>query len=67
MRDLTISKLLRIPHSQLNGHASARLPQNANVSFRFVEGEALRFTWICADLRSALALPVSAGHLKPAM
>lgn len=41
MRDLTISKLLRIPHSQLNGHASARLPQNANVSFRFVEGEAI--------------------------
>jgi len=33
--------LLEIPHTRLNGHPVQRLPQNGNVSFRFVEGEAL--------------------------
>jgi len=41
MRDQTIKRLLGIPHSRLNGHPSLRLPQNANVSFRFVEGESI--------------------------
>ena len=41
MRDRLIEKLLRVPHSQLNGHPTLRLPQNANVSFRFVEGESI--------------------------
>ncbi|MBC7228414.1 MAG: aminotransferase class V-fold PLP-dependent enzyme, partial [Thermoflexales bacterium] len=29
------------PHTRLNGHPVYRLPHNANVSFRFVEGESL--------------------------
>ena len=41
MRDRLIENLLRVPHSQLNGHPTLRLPQNANVSFRFVEGESI--------------------------
>jgi cysteine desulfurase len=41
MRDLLIERLLQIPHSRLNGHPVWRLPQNANVSFRFVEGESI--------------------------
>jgi cysteine desulfurase len=41
MRDLLIERLLQIPHSHLNGHPTWRLPQNANVSFRFVEGESI--------------------------
>ncbi|MGQ9584802.1 MAG: cysteine desulfurase family protein [Anaerolineae bacterium] len=41
MRDRLIEGLLRVPHSRLNGHATERLPQNANVSFRFVEGESI--------------------------
>jgi cysteine desulfurase len=41
MRDRTIERLLRISHSRLNGHPTLRLPQNANVSFRFVEGESI--------------------------
>ncbi|MHB9034229.1 MAG: cysteine desulfurase family protein [Anaerolineae bacterium] len=40
-RDQTIAKLLTIPDSRLNGHPTNRLPQNVNVSFRFVEGEAI--------------------------
>ncbi|MBU0492137.1 MAG: cysteine desulfurase [Chloroflexi bacterium] len=41
MRDRVIARLLTIPHSRLNGHPTLRLPQNANVSFRFVEGESI--------------------------
>jgi len=41
MRDRAIARLLEIPHSRLNGHPTLRLPQNVNVSFRFVEGESI--------------------------
>jgi cysteine desulfurase len=41
MRDRLIEKLLAIPNTRLNGHPVHRLPHNANVSFRFVEGESL--------------------------
>ena len=41
MRDRLIERLLQIPHSRLNGHPTLRLPHNANVSFRFVEGESI--------------------------
>jgi cysteine desulfurase len=41
MRDRLIGRLLQVPHSRLNGHPTFRLPQNANVSFRFVEGESI--------------------------
>ena len=40
-RDEAIAHLLEIPHSRLNGHPVHRLPQNVNVSFRFVEGESV--------------------------
>lgn len=42
MRDRLLERLLNeIPHTRLNGHPVHRLPQNANVSFGFVEGESL--------------------------
>ena len=41
LRDRLIARLLEIPHSRLNGHPTQRLPHNANLSFRFVEGESI--------------------------
>ena len=41
MRDKLIDRLLQIPETRINGHPTLRLPQNANISFRFVEGESL--------------------------
>ena len=41
MRNRLIERLLEIPNTRLNGHSVHRLPQNANVSFRFIEGESL--------------------------
>jgi cysteine desulfurase len=41
LRDRLTGLLLQIPDTRLNGHPVHRLPQNANISFRFVEGESL--------------------------
>jgi cysteine desulfurase len=41
LRDQLIERLLQVPHARLNGHPTLRLPQNANISFRFVEGESI--------------------------
>ncbi len=42
MRDRSIDRILaEIPHTTLNGHRWKRLPQNANITFHFVEGEAI--------------------------
>jgi len=41
LRDRITSQLLQVPHSRLNGPSEQRLPQNANISFRFVEGESV--------------------------
>ena len=40
LRDRLIEGLLNIPKSRLNGHPKTRLPNNANVSFLDIEGEA---------------------------
>jgi len=42
MRDRLIDRILaEIPNSTLNGHRWRRLPQNANITFHFVEGESM--------------------------
>ncbi|MBU1133261.1 MAG: cysteine desulfurase family protein [Patescibacteria group bacterium] len=42
LRDKTIKNILKkIPNSYLNGHAVERLPNNVNIRFDFIEGEAL--------------------------
>jgi len=42
MRDRIIDRILaEIPDTTLNGHREKRLPQNANISFHFIEGESI--------------------------
>jgi len=42
MRDRLIERVLsEVPHTTLNGHRWKRVPQNANVTFHFVEGESI--------------------------
>jgi cysteine desulfurase len=59
LRDRLIEGLLRIPKSRLNGHATERLPNNANISFLDIEGEAavlyLDAKGICCSTGSACA------------
>jgi cysteine desulfurase len=42
MRDRLIDRILaEIPDTTLNGHRQKRVPQNANITFHFVEGESV--------------------------
>lgn len=55
----------KIPYIKLNGHRTKRLPGNSNISFKFIEGEALLlnldFKGICASTGSACA----SGSMEP--
>ena len=58
VRDYLIDRVLNeIPYCRLNGHRTDRLPNNANFSFQFVEGESLLIMLdmkgICASSGSA--------------
>lgn len=66
LRDKLESGLLKkIPNSMLNGHPTNRLPNTANISFEYVEGEAILLhldTYnICASSGSAC----TSGSLEP--
>jgi cysteine desulfurase len=42
LRDRLLDRALsEIPYTTLNGHRTRRLPQNANVTFHYVEGESI--------------------------
>lgn len=66
LRDYYISQVEeRIPYIKLNGHRTKRLPGNANISFKFIEGESLLLNLdmkgICASSGSAC----TSGSLDP--
>ncbi len=66
LRDYYISQIEeKIPYVKLNGDRKNRLPGNANISFRFIEGEALLMNLdlkgICASSGSAC----TSGSLEP--
>lgn len=66
LRDYLIDRVLsEIPYTKLNGHREKRLPNNANFSFRFIEGESLLIMLdmkgICASSGSAC----TSGSLDP--
>ncbi len=66
LREHLITRVLaEIPYCRLNGHRTNRLPNNANFSFRFIEGESLLILLdhlgICASSGSAC----TSGALDP--
>ena len=66
LRDHLIDRVLaEVPYTRLNGHRTNRLPNNANFSFQFVEGESLLIlldnNGICASSGSAC----TSGSLAP--
>lgn len=66
LRDHLMNRLEReIPYCFINGHRQDRLPNNVNVSFRFIEGESLLIMLdmkgICASSGSAC----TSGSLDP--
>lgn len=72
MRDKLIKELLKIPSTYLNGHPTKRLPNNVNISFKYIEGEALLLKLdlegICAASGSACSSSSSSpSHVLMAM
>lgn len=73
LRDKLLQGILKnVEHTYLNGHPTQRLPNNANVSFEFVEGEAiclnLDLAGICAATGSACSsMSMEASHVLLAM
>lgn len=73
LRDYMIRRLLsEIPYTRLNGHRTKRLPNNINVSFQFVDSEAvlvmLDSLGICASGGSACnASSKKASHVLTAI
>lgn len=66
LRDYMIGRIMKeIPYVKLNGDSVKRLPNNVNVSFRFIEGESLLLMLdsfgICASSGSAC----TSGSLDP--
>ncbi|MBN1134821.1 MAG: cysteine desulfurase NifS [Methanosarcinaceae archaeon] len=66
LRDLLIKKVLdSIEYSYLNGHPTKRLPNNANLRFSFVEGEAMLLSLDMKGIAVSTASACSSKSLEP--
>ncbi|MGB4338566.1 MAG: cysteine desulfurase NifS [Bacillota bacterium] len=66
LRDRLVNGLMtHIPHVKLNGHPTMRLPNNANVSFLYVEGEALLLNLDMAGIAASSGSACTSGSLEP--
>jgi len=66
LRDRLISGVLdRIEFSRLNGHPTRRLPNNANFSFEFVEGESILLALDMRGIAASSGSACTSGSLEP--
>ena len=66
MRDRMIEGILAaIPECRLNGHRTERLPNNVNVSVRYIEGEALLLRLDLAGISGSSGSACTSGSLDP--
>lgn len=66
VRDYLIDRVLKeIPYSRLNGHRTDRLPNNANFSFQFIEGESLLIMLDMAGICGSSGSACTSGSLDP--
>ena len=66
LRDKLINGILEaIPYTRLNGHATRRLPNNANVSVQYIEGEALLLRLDLAGVAASSGSACTSGSLDP--
>ena len=65
-RDRLISALLEeIPGSKLNGHPKLRLPNNVNMSFAYVEGEAMLLNLDMEGIAASTGSACTSSSLEP--
>lgn len=66
MRDRLIGRVLaEIPYSKLNGHPTIRLPHNANLSFNYIEGEALLLHLDMEGIACSTGSACSSSSMEP--
>jgi cysteine desulfurase len=66
LRELLIKELLEaIPVSYLNGHPTKRLPNNANIRYSFIEGEALIMSLDAEGIQISSGSACAAKTLEP--
>lgn len=66
LRDLLIKKVLKeIPYTRLNGDRKKRLPNNANFSFQFIEGESLLILLDMQGIAGSSGSACTSGSLDP--
>ena len=66
LRDYLIDRVLKeIPYTRLNGHRTNRLPNNANFSFQFIEGESLLIMLDMEGICGSSGSACTSGSLDP--
>jgi cysteine desulfurase len=66
LRDYLIERVLaEVEHVRLNGHRTLRLPNNANFSFEFIEGESLLLTLEQKGILGSSGSACASGSLDP--
>lgn len=66
LRDHLIDRVLKeVPYTRLNGHRTKRLPNNANFSFQFVEGESLLIMLDMEGICGSSGSACTSGSLDP--
>ena len=66
LRDYLIGRVQKeIPFTRLNGHRTLRLPNNANFSFQFIEGESLLIMLDMEGICSSSGSACTSGSLDP--
>lgn len=66
LRDYLIKRVTEeIPYTKLNGHPTKRLPNNANFSFRFIEGESLLIMLDMKGICGSSGSACTSGSLDP--
>lgn len=66
LRDRLIDGILeRIPDVRVNGHRTQRLPNNCNVSIRYIEGEAMLLRLDLAGIAASSGSACTSGSLDP--
>ena len=63
--DVYKRQLKEIPYTRLNGHRTTRLPNNANFSFQFIEGESLLIMLDMEGICGSSGSACTSGSLDP--
>ena len=66
LRERYINEVLeKIPYCRLNGHRTQRLPGNTNISFQFIEGEAMLLLLDMYGIAASSGSACTSGSLDP--